>query len=321
MSALELISNNLLSPMVLAFGLGFFAVLIKSDLKLPEGLYQALSVYLLLAIGLKGGVALGKTTFDQILGPLIATGVLSLVTPMLAYLLWRRLGRQDIPNAAALAAHYGSVSAVTFFASISYATAIGKPAEGFMPALVAFLEVPAILLAVLVAGRASGESSIASSASTLFRSKSVVLLLGGITIGLIVGQKKFDLVAPLFLDLFNGALMLFLLEMGMVAAQQAEGLRRNAARTVILGILIPIVNGSLGVVAGSLSGMSTSGSAVLGVMAASASYIAAPAVVRTAIPTASPGTYLGAAIGITFPFNLVIGVPLFFELARLLAPA
>lgn len=319
MSALELISSNLLSPMVLAFGLGFFAVLVKSDLKLPEGLYQALSVYLLLAIGLKGGVALGKTPIDQLIGPLIATLALSLATPAIAYLFWRKYGRQDVPNAAALAAHYGSVSAVTFFASISYAAAIGKPAEGFMPALVAVLEVPAILLGVLIANRASREASLASSASVLLRSKSVILLLGGIVIGLIVGQRKFDLVAPLFLDLFNGALMLFLLEMGMVAALQAEGLRRNALRTVLVGIIVPVVNGCLGVAAGALCGMSTSGSAVLGVMAASASYIAAPAVVRSAIPSADPGIYLGAAIGITFPFNLVVGVPLFFELARLIS--
>lgn len=316
MLILELVSTNLLSPMVLAFGLGFVSVLLKSDLKLPEGLYQALSVYLLLAIGLKGGVALGKTSFSEIIGPLAGTLLLSLATPAISYIFWRKFGRQDVVNSAALAAHYGSVSAVTFFASISYAAAIGTPAEGFMPALVALLEVPAILLAVLLANRATGSGSLTNSASTLFRSKSIILLLGGILIGLIVGQQKFDLVAPLFLDLFNGALMLFLLEMGMVAAAQAGAWKSNAGRILALAIVIPVINGVLGVVIGIGCGLSQQGSAVLGAMAASASYIAAPAVVKSAIPQANPGTYLGASIGITFPFNLVIGIPLYFEMAK-----
>ncbi len=304
--------------MVLAFGLGLIAALVKSDLKLPDGLYQALSAYLLLAIGLKGGTALSSTSPDQVIWPILGTFFLGIVTALIAYLACRTVVRFDRTNAAAFAAHYGSVSAVTFFAALTFAKTIGSPAEGFMPALVAILEVPAILLALLLAGKHSGGGSLASAAATLFKSKTILLLVGGMIMGLVSGERGFELVSPVFVDLFNGALVFFLLEMGLLTAARLADLKANAVALIGIGVALPLVNGFLGVYVGRLTGLGVSGSGVLGAMAASASYIAAPAVVRSALPKANPSLYLTAALGVTFPFNLAIGIPLYFQLARVM---
>jgi uncharacterized protein len=321
----EIIVSNLLSPVVLAFALGVVAALLRSDLEFPEALYHALTIYLLLAIGLKGGIALAATPLAAIALPLLVTVVLGVVTPLIAYAVLRSAGRMDPVNAAAIAAHYGSVSAVTFLAAQTFAQMMGEAIEGYLPALVAVLEVPAIIVALLLVGRRVKEAAPASAGGwsetlrEVLTGRSVLLLLGGLAIGYAASPAGIATVELFFVGLFPGALMLFLLELGMVAARRLRDLRTVGAFLVGFGIVMPVVHGFLGVWAGQLAGLSTGGSAVLGAMVGSASYIAAPAAVRVALPQANPAFYLTAALGVTFPFNLTVGIPLYFAFARWMA--
>lgn len=315
MNVLDLLKINLLSPIFLAFVLGWIATLVRSDLKFPEGIYTGISTYLMLAIGLKGGAELSHAEPSHLLGPIGATLALSLITPLIAYLAARKLFQYSKTDAGALAAHFGSVSAVTFIAASAFAESTGYEAPGFMPALVAILEIPAIIVGLSLA-RIKGQESVLSSTRRLLTSKSILLLIGGLFIGMLSNEASLSQVKPLFGDLFRGALVIFMLEMGLVASTRFQEVKGHAMRLISFGVAIPIVNGLLGTYLGHLSGLSTGGAAVLGAMAASASYIAAPAAVRSALPAANPGTYLPAAIAITFPFNLSVGIPLFFEAAR-----
>ncbi|MBO9337649.1 MAG: sodium-dependent bicarbonate transport family permease [Chloroflexus sp.] len=317
MAIVELLQINLLSPMVLAFALGITATLVRSDLKLPDELYTTLSIYLLLAIGLKGGIALAQTSLAAFWAPALATLALGVIIPIIAYGVARKIGKLSVADAAALAAHYGSVSAVTFAAAQTFLDTVGVRYEGFMPALVAILEVPAIVIALLIAQVAGGPQSgdWRKALRELITSKSILLLVGGMVIGWLAGPRGGKEVAPLFVDLFKGALTFFLLELGMVAARRFRDLPSAGLFLLGFGIIIPIFNGLLGIWFGSMTGLSLGGSTILGVLAASASYIAAPAAVRIALPQANPGFYLTAALGITFPFNLAIGLPLYYTIA------
>lgn len=318
----DLLTASLLSPVVLAFLLGAVARLIRSDLEIPETLYQALSIYLLFAIGLKGGVALSATPLAAVAAPIGVTLLLGLLTPVTSFVVLRRLGKFDTVNAAALAAHYGSVSAVTFVAAQSVTAAAGVPAEGFMPALVAVLEVPAIVVGLLLAHRSRDGARAGSWQAALHEvvvGRSIVLLVGGMAIGWVAGAEGTAAVAPFFVGGFQGALVLFLLEMGMAAAARLRDLRRVGAFLIGFGIVMPLLHGALAVWAGTAAGLSAGGAAVFGAMVASASYIAAPAAVRVGLPEANPAYYLTASLGITFPFNLTVGIPLYIALARALA--
>lgn len=319
MNSLELIRHNLLSPPVLAFGLGIVATLARSDLRFPEELYSALSIYLLLAIGLKGGAELSHTPLGQLWGPGLATLTLGVLTPVLAYHVLRRLGRFDPTNSAALAAHYGSVSVVTFTATITFLQALKVPFEAFLPTLVVLLEIPAIIIALAIARHAEGtEGSWGEVLHEILGGKSIVLLAGGLLIGLLAGKEGTERVAPLFMEPFYGVITLFLLEMGMVAARRFRDIRKVGPFLLGFAVLMPLVNGALGVWAGRLCGLSLGGAVTLGAMVASASYIAAPAAVRIALPKANPSYYLTAALGITFPFNLTLGIPIYHALAKAL---
>jgi uncharacterized protein len=319
----DLVQSNLLSPMVLAFVLGMAATLLRSDLKLPEELVSALSIYLLLAIGLKGGAALAQTTPGAVWAPALAALALGCLIPLIAYVVLRRLGQFSVVDAAALAAHYGSVSAVTFAATQTFLTALDVSSEGFMPALVAIMEVPAIVIALLIAqlaapGAVGDRTARREALRELLTGKSIVLLVGGMLIGWLAGPGGTRNVDPFFKDLFQGALTLFLLELGMVAARRLRDLRKVGPFLIGFGLLMPIVSAGLGLIAAQLAGLSFGGAVVLAVLAASASYIAAPAAVRIALPQANPGYYLTAALAITFPFNLAVGIPLYYTLAGLL---
>ncbi|HEY8600846.1 MAG TPA: sodium-dependent bicarbonate transport family permease [Thermomicrobiales bacterium] len=317
MSGLELARLNLLSPVVLAFVLGAVAVLVRSDLRIPEQLYGALSIYLLLSIGLRGGVELSNTSLGAFWKPALATLALGIAVPLWSYAILRYPGRFDVANAAALAAHYGSVSAVTFSASLTFLESLHIPYEGYMPTLVAFLEVPAIMVALLIArARMRGGGALGEALRELLTGRSILLLVGGLIIGYLSKEEGYKQVAPLFTDLFKGALAIFLLEMGMVAAGRFRDLRAVGPFLIGFGILMPIIHGTVGIALGSAVGLSLGGSFILGVLAASASYIAAPAAVRIALPEANPGYYLTAALAITFPFNLAIGLPLYYAIAQ-----
>lgn len=324
----DILRANLLSPIVLAFFLGIATKLLKSELSLPRDLYSSLSIYLLLALGLKGGVELSESSVQAIAFPALATLALGIITPISAYFLMRKLGKFGPIDAAALAAHYGSVSAVTFIAANQFVTSFGHTAEGFMPTLVTMLESPGILIALAI-GAMKREQVLAHTSGAvikpkrvvfheIFTSRSMILLVGGLLIGFLTGAKAYEPVKPFFESGFKGALVLFLLEMGIVAGARLIDLKKVGGRLIALGIFIPILHGSLGVLLGSVAGLSIGGVTVLGAMAASASYIAAPPAVRMTLPEANPTYYLTASLAVTFPFNLVVGIPLYYKLAELL---
>ncbi len=329
LTTLEILRANLLSPVVLAFLLGVVTKLVKSELSLPKDLYSSLSIYLLLALGLKGGVELSESTFQVIAWPALATVALGCITPVSTYFIMRKLGRFGQIDAAALAAHYGSVSAVTFIAANQFVGLMGKSAEGFMPTLLTLLESPGIHIALAIGALKRARKITASSAQErktktaifheILTARSMMLLVGGLIIGLLMGAKAYEPVKPFFETGFKGALVLFLLEMGIVAGARISDLKKVGLPLISLGLLIPVLHGSLGVALGHWAGLSAGGATVLGTMAASASYIAAPPAVRMTLPEANPTYYLTASLAVTFPFNLVVGIPLFFKLSEWLA--
>ncbi|MEM9281989.1 MAG: sodium-dependent bicarbonate transport family permease [Verrucomicrobiota bacterium] len=312
---MDLLVQNLISPVVLAFLFGMVARWVKSDLEIPAAIYNGLSIYLLFAIGLKGGVAIAETSPGELVWPIVGTFFLGIVTPLSAFAILSKLGRLERTDAAATAAHYGSVSAVTFLAALEASRISGVEAEAFMPALVAILEVPGIIIGLLLA-QSQRRGGLKDALHEVVVGKSILLLIGGMVIGCLCGKEKIDGVAPFFIHPFKGVLCLFLLELGMVAARRIEDVRKAGWRLILAGCILPLLHGSLGVIVGTLAGMGPGGAAVLGAMAGSASYIAAPAAVRIALPKASPGIYLTMSLGITFPFNLAVGIPLLLTLAK-----
>lgn len=316
MSVSELISLNLGSPAVLAFALGLVATLFRSDLRFPEAVTSLLSTYLLFAIGMKGGIELRDVSLGDIAAPTLVTLVIGVTVPFVAYQVARRFIGLGIADAASLAAHYGSVSAVTFSAAETFTRAAGTLDEGYLPALVALLEIPGIIVAMVIASRALGGRNLKSAVHEVVTGKSIVLLVGGLLIGCFANQKGVEKVEPLFRDLFAGVLVLFLLDLGTLAAQRLRTLKTVGPKLVVFAIGMPLVFGMVGVLGGTLAGLSVGGAAVLGAMSASASYIAAPAAVRVGLPEADVGLSLGAALGMTFPFNLAVGIPLFHEIAQ-----
>jgi hypothetical protein len=313
------LTDSLLTAPVVAFVVAMLATLARFDLRLPEAMYPILSTFLLLAIGIKGGKALSVASPGDLWLPLVAAVVLGVVTPLVAFGAMRAIGRVDAVNAAALAAHYGSVSAVTFTVVLSTLDAEGIAFEGFMAGLLAVLEVIGIVVALFLARSHTGAGGWRSGLSEVVRGRSIALLVAGLAIGLVVGAERLKPTDPLFSGLFAGALVLFLIELGVIAAQRLRDITGAGVRVVLLAVAIPVVNGALGAVAGSLAGLSTGGVAIMSTLAASASYIAAPAAVRIALPQASPGLYVTASLGVTFPFNITLGIPLYIELAQLLS--
>lgn len=317
---MELLLANLASPVVLAFALGLFARAIRSDLEIPPQIQTYLSIFLLLAIGLKGGVALRGQEPVSLMIMLAVTLVAGAITAFSAYGFARWMLGDVRREAAAMAAHYGSVSAVTFIAASQFVERSGAPAEGVLVALLVALEVPALLIG-LALGR-KGQAAGAASHHTLrevFTGKTAVLLLGGLAIGAIAGPGGIKTVDAMYFALFQGVLMLFMLDMGMIAAGRLAALRRGWTRLLGFCIAVPLLHGTVGVAIGLAMGLGVGGATVFGTMLSSASYIAAPAAVRAGLPEADVGRCVTAALGITFPFNLAIGIPIYAGLAQLLA--
>lgn len=322
MTASDLLARNLLSPMILAFALGVIARLVRSDLAFPEALSKTLAIFLLLAIGMKGGEALDSARLDQVAWAAAATMAIGLAIPCWSYAIARRLGGFAASDAASLAAHYGSCSAVTFLAAVAYLSGAGTPPEGFMPALLALMEVPAIVVSLVLLRRlepgAASAGGMGPAIGQVLASKSILLLLGGLVIGWAAGREGVAEVKAFFVDPFKGVLCLFLLELGMVAAGQLGELRARWRFLVPFALILPMAHGCLGVLAGQAAGLSPAGATVLGTLAASASYIAAPAAMRIANPGANHALALAASLGITFPFNLLFGIPIYHALANAL---
>lgn len=307
-------SENLRDPLFLFFLVGLTGGLLKSDLKLPDAVYQLLSTYLLLAIGLKGGVELSLADPARIAWPALATLGLGAGMAVGVFVVMSRLARLGRADAAAFAAHYGSASAVTFAAAVAAVQRTGAQPEGILAVLLVILEVPAILVAIFLhrlgasGGRAAGYGEILHEVAL---NRSVFLLLAGIAVGVAVGPDRFAPFEPLFVGAFKPILAFFVLEMGLLAAHRLPELRRNGVRVGAAALLIPLAGGALGGWAGLTAGLSPGGATVLATLAASASYIAAPAAIRLAIPEANTGMCVAAALGVTFPFNLSFGIPLY----------
>jgi hypothetical protein len=316
MNSLDLAIENLTSPPVLAFVLGALAVILRSDLRLPDPIHTWISTYLLLAIGLKGGHSLKGSELSTLISPAVLTIAFGIAIPAVIFFVTTKLLRLSAPDAGSLAAHYGSVSVVTFTAAMIFAAEADFITEPFLTSLVAILEVPGIVVALVLVSMKSDGIKWRSAVHEVLTGRSVLLLVGGLVIGSVSSANSFSRVEPFFVGMFSGLLTLFLLDMGATVATRFATSGKPSLRMAIFAVISPIVFGTTGVIAAHAIGMSIGGSAVFGVMAASASYIAAPAAVRIALPNADSGLSLGLALGVTFPFNLTIGIPLAFILSR-----
>ena len=316
---LSLAGANLISPIILSFALGLLAALARSDLTIPEAVAKGMSIYLLFAIGFKGGVAVSAHGIDQTLVLALLAGlVLSFALPLLAFALLRVMTGLSAVDAAAVAAHYGSISIVTFVAATSVLEGRMISPEGYMVAVAAVMEAPAILSALWLVARSGGDARMEPGLiRELLLNGSIVLLVGAFSIGAITGEKGFAEISAFIDAPFKGVLCLFLLDMGLIAGR---GLRQSR---VVLGlgavgfaIAMPLVSAMIGLGVGALIGLSLGGVVLMMVLCASASYIAVPAAMRVALPEANPAVYLTLSLGVTFPFNLTLGIPLYLAIAQ-----
>ncbi|MCC2636971.1 MAG: permease [Moraxellaceae bacterium] len=304
-----------LDIIILFFGLGAFAGLVRTDMRLPEGLYETLSLYLLLALGLKGGMELARFPIGSVLLQAIPVVALGVLLPLLCYPVLRRLGRLPVADSASIAAHYGSVSVATFAVGVAHLDSLGIAYEAYLPVFVVLLEMPAIGVGIWLARRAGiGHGGSASIAHEIFLNKGILLMGGGLLIGAIAGPEGVEPIAPVFVDLFKGALALFLVEMGFIAASRLKDLRELGVFLLAFGTLMPLTGAFLGALAGTLAGLSPGGVIMVATLGASASYIAVPAAMRIAIPEARHHLSITLSLAITFPFNVLVGIPLYTNL-------
>ncbi|MFZ3590931.1 sodium-dependent bicarbonate transport family permease [Bacillus sp. DJP31] len=321
---LEIVYSNLLSPMILFFVLGIVAVIVNSDLKVPEAFYSGYTMIILFTIGIKGGVELRNISFWTMIIPVIAALFLSLIMLVIAYFFINKVFKFSKTDSLATAAHYGSVSAVTFIAGIGFLDKINVPYESYISAILVVMEGPAIIAAIVLFNLVRSEAgpkvkaNLSFAIKDAFFGKSIFLLIGGIFIGLVAHKEGLAKIEPLFGDLFYGLLCIFLLHIGMVATQQIKKIEDFKIRSFAFAFILPIIGGIIGVLVGSLIGMSVGGAFMLGVLTASSSYIAAPAAIGHAIPSANSGIYLGSSLGLTLPFNLIFGIPFYYWLSTIM---
>jgi hypothetical protein len=313
----------MIDVVVFFFVLGVVARLVKSDLRLPEALYETLSIYLLLAIGLKGGIDLSKQPLAVLAPQVLACMALGFVIPFLLFPLARALKLSGV-DAAALVAHYGSVSVVTFAVATAALTRAGIGFESHAALWVAVMEAPGLVSGIVLArwaqdGGQAGRTAWAELAHDVLFGKSVLLLIGGIVIGAVAGVEGTAPIKAVFIDPFKGVLALFLLELGLVAGARLAEVRRFGLAVLVIGLGVPPLLALVGAGLGLLLGLSTGGVALLATLAASASYIAAPTAMRIAVPQANAALSITAALGITFPFNILVGIPLYIALAQRLS--
>lgn len=305
-----------MDPIVLFFLLGLTAGLLRSELRLPPAIYEFLSILLLLAIGLKGGVELAKQPFATMVPQMLAVLLMGLVLPLIAYPALKLVGRFKRADAASIAAHYGSVSVGTYAVAVAYLGYREIAFEEYLPVFLVVLEVPAIIVGIILARGVTRDTRWKALSHEVLLGKSIVLLLGGLMIGWIAGPENISPIEPLFFDLFKGILALFLLEMGLIAASQMSSLRKYGAFLIVYGITMPLFSALVGTWLSTVLGLSVGGTVLLATLAASASYIAVPAAMRISVPEANPTLSLTASLGITFPFNILIGIPLYLTLAE-----
>jgi uncharacterized protein len=308
-----------LDPIILFFIFGALSGILKSPLRLPSQIYDFLTVILLIAIGLKGGVELSKLSLLSLLPQIGTVIAMGFALPFVAYPILRSVGKMQRADAASIAAHYGSVSVGTFAVAIAYVNSHNIPYEEHVALFVVLLEIPAILVGIVFARGISKGLQWGKITHEVFLGKGVILLIGGLAIGWIAGPQGVKSIEPLFFDLFKGVLALFLLEMGLITATHLSSLKKYGVFLIFFGILMPIFSALVGGILGHLLGLSIGGMTILATLAASASYIAVPAAMRISVPEANPTLSLTASLGITFPFNIIVGISLYHELSQLIS--
>lgn len=319
--------SNMLIPAILFFALGFLAQLVRSDLKFPPDLAKTLSIYLLVGIGLHGGMELAKIDPTDALGAVAAALGLGFGLPIVAYFILSLVVRIDRLNAAAIAAHYGSVSAGTFVTAIAFLDSLKISYESHPVIMLAIMESPAIIIGLALAnmarkgdGNGHGKRVSRELVHDAFTNGSVVLLLGSMLIGAIAQPAGLNKIMPFYDTMFMGVLSLFLLDMGMEAARRIGDFKKVGPSLLVFGIAMPLIGGVVGLAVGHwLLGFGVGGTTLVAVLGASASYIAVPPAMRLAIPEASPALFLTLSLGVTFPFNIIVGIPLYFSAAQWLA--
>lgn len=315
---LHLIVSNFLNPPVLFFFLGMVAVFVKSDLEIPAPIPKLFSLYLLLAIGFKGGVELAKSGINQaVILTILAAILMACLVPIYSFFILRT--KIDAYNSAAIAATYGSISAVTFITAGSFLQELGVAFDGYMVAALALMESPAIIVGLLLVNLFTARSQQTDREfnwsevlqESVFNG-SVFLLVGSLLIGFLTGEHGWELLKPFTQDLFYGVLSFFLLDMGLVAAKRIKDLQKTGAFLISFAILMPIVNAGIGLAIARLIDMPKGDALLFAVLCASASYIAVPAAMRLTVPEANPSLYISSALAVTFPFNIILGIPLYF---------
>ena len=342
MDILQLIQSNLLTPIILFFLFGIIAARIKSDLKIPEAISEFLPIYLLAAIGLHGGIEMRNAGFENMLVPMLAAIGLSLLFTLNHYQILRRLGKFNLFDSYALASTYGAVGAVTFSVGLSFLKNQGVTSEGYLTAILAVLEPVAFIMAIFLTNmavskqiRAKKQSFSKDDTSDIdmgmretktklsqvlhesITGKAIVILLGSIVIGYIIGEAGFEPIKIVFDEMFVGAIVIFMIEMGIIAGQRLDDLKKVGIFLTAFAIIMPTFNGIIGVLVATGLGLSIGGAVMFGLLLASASFIAAPAVLRHAIPEAKPSLYITSALGITFPYNIIVLLPIMFAISSI----
>lgn len=305
-----------IDPIIWFFLFGVIAGILRSELRMPSQVYDFISMVLLLTIGLKGGIELSKQSFGALLPQMSIVVAVGFILPLLIYPILRYAGRFNRPDSASIAAHYGSVSVGTFAVAVAYMNTKNIFYEEHMALFVVLLEIPAILVGIVLAKGLSRNMQWGQVAHEVMLGKGVMLLVGGLLIGWVSGAEGLKTVEPLFFDLFKGVLALFLLEMGLITALQLESLKKYGLFLIVFGIAVPVAFAAIGAGLGHAIGLSVGGTAVLATLLASCSYIAVPAAMRISVPEANPTLSLTASLGITFPFNILLGIPLYYHFSQ-----
>jgi len=312
----NLILSNVLNPPVLFFFLGMAAIILKSDLEIPNPLPKLFSIYLLLAIGFKGGYEISKSGINQEIGIILFVSILmAIVIPIISFFILRL--KLDAYNSAAIAATYGSISAVTFITATSFLNQQGIPSDGYMVAALALMESPAIIIGLVlvkifaVQEKEDSEFNWSEVLKEAFLNGSVFLLVGSLIIGAITGENGWHKLEPFTQEIFYGALTVFLLDMGLVAARRIAELKKSGIFLIGFSILMPVFSAVLGIGIAALIGMSQGNALLFAVLCGSASYIAVPAAMRMTVPEANPSLYISMALALTFPFNIILGIPIY----------
>lgn len=319
MNTWSIAQSNLTSVGVLAFVFGFIASRAKSDLRLPDSIYQFISIYLLFGIGLKGGHSLKSVSFENVLAPGLVTLACGLIIPLLAFFALKLIRALNDVDRGSIAAHYGSTSLVTFSAALLFMESNSIFVEGFAPALLTIMEVPGLIVGIFLANQSHQHPDVrwGKTLQEVILGKTVLILMGGMLIGFLTSTAGYAKVSPFFIELLTGFLALFLLHLGYTAGSNLSQVKAVGWRLGVFAIAFPLISGLIGAAAGTLVGLSIGGTTILAVLCASASYIAAPAAVSIALPKANLSLALTSSVGITFPFNLIIGIPIYYKFATI----